>query len=41
LIDNELRVSTDIKLLNPKFGGDAQTVDQCLILRYFVSGVEV
>jgi hypothetical protein len=28
LIDDELRVSTDRKPLNPKLGGDAQTVDQ-------------
>jgi hypothetical protein len=41
LIDNELRVSADVNPLNPKFDGDAQTIDQCLILRHIVCGVEV
>jgi hypothetical protein len=27
LIDDELRVSVDVKPLNPKFSGDVQTVD--------------
>jgi hypothetical protein len=26
LIDNDLRVSTVVKPLDPKFGGDAQTI---------------
>jgi hypothetical protein len=26
----------DVKPLNPKFGGDAHTIDQCLILRHIV-----
>jgi hypothetical protein len=41
LIDNELSVSMDIKPLNPKFSGDVQTVDQCLILPHNVGGMEV
>jgi hypothetical protein len=41
LIDDKLRVSVDVKPLNPKFGSDAHTVDQCLILRYIVGGTEV
>jgi hypothetical protein len=41
LIDDELRVSADVKPLNPKFGGDAQTVDQCLVLHPIVGGAEV
>jgi hypothetical protein len=36
LIDNELRVSMDVKLLKPKFGYDAWTVDQCLVLHDIV-----
>jgi hypothetical protein len=41
LIDDELRVSTDVMLPNSKFGGNAQTVDQCLILHHIVGGMEV
>jgi hypothetical protein len=41
LIDDELKVSADVKPLNPKFGGDAQTVDQGLILCHIVGGAEV
>jgi hypothetical protein len=40
-IDNKLRVFANVKLLNPKFGSDAQTVDQCLVLRHIVGGTEV
>jgi hypothetical protein len=41
LIDDELRVSTDAKLPNPKFIGDAHAVDQGLILYHIVGGAEV
>jgi hypothetical protein len=41
LFDDELRVSTDIKPLNPKLGSDAQTVDQRLLFYHVVGGVEV
>jgi hypothetical protein len=41
LIDDELRVSADVKPQNPKFGGNAQTVDQCLILCHIVGGAKV
>jgi hypothetical protein len=41
LIDDELRVSTDVKLLNPKFSCNAQSVDQCLVVHHIVSGMEV
>jgi hypothetical protein len=41
LIDDELRVSADVEPLNLRFDGDAQTIDQCLILYHIVGGVEV
>jgi hypothetical protein len=41
LIDDELRVSMDVKPLNSKFGGNSQTIDQCLILYHIVGDVEV
>jgi hypothetical protein len=41
LIDDELRVSVDIKPLNPKLGSDAQTVDQRLVFYHVVGGAEV
>jgi hypothetical protein len=41
LIDDEPRVSVDIKPLNPMFGGNVQTVDQCPILRHIVGGTEL
>jgi hypothetical protein len=41
LIDNKLRVSTDVKPLNPKFGGDAQAIDQGLVLHHIVGSAEV
>jgi hypothetical protein len=41
LIDDKFRVSTNIKLLNPKPGGDLQTVDQCLIFCHSVGDAEV
>jgi hypothetical protein len=30
LVDDELRVATDVKPLDPEPGGDAQVVDECL-----------
>jgi triacylglycerol esterase/lipase EstA (alpha/beta hydrolase family) len=41
LVDDELRVSADVKLRNPKFGGDAPVIDQGLILRHIVGSAEV
>jgi hypothetical protein len=41
LFDNELRVATDVKLLNPKLDGDAQTVDECLVFCHIVGCAEV
>jgi hypothetical protein len=31
----------DVKTWNPKFGGDVQTVDQCLVLCHIVGSMEV
>jgi hypothetical protein len=36
MIDDELRVTMDVKPLNPKFGGDAQTISQGLVLHHIV-----
>jgi hypothetical protein len=41
LIDDELKISVDVKPLNPKFSGDAQTVDQGLIICHIIGCVEV
>jgi hypothetical protein len=41
LIDDELRVSVDVKLLIPEFSSDAQTIDQRLVLCHIVGSVEV
>jgi hypothetical protein len=41
LIDDELRVSTDVKPLNPKFGGDVQAIDQGLVLHHIIGSAEV
>jgi hypothetical protein len=36
LIDDELRVMADVKLLNPKLDGDALAIDECLIFNHIV-----
>jgi hypothetical protein len=41
LIDDKFRVSTNIKLLNPKLGGDVQIIDQRLIFCHSVGDAEV
>jgi hypothetical protein len=41
LIEDYLRVPPAINPLNPEFGGDAQTIDQCLILCHIVGSVKV
>jgi hypothetical protein len=41
LIDNEFKVSTDVKPLNPKFSGNAQVIDQGLVLHHIVGSVKV
>jgi hypothetical protein len=34
LVDDELRVTTDVKLLNNELGGDALAVDGCLVFHH-------
>jgi hypothetical protein len=41
LIDDELKVPVNVKPLNPKFGGDAHTVYQGLILDHVIGGTKV
>jgi hypothetical protein len=41
MIDDELRVSVDLKPLNPMFGGNAHALDQCLLLHQIAGGAEV
>jgi hypothetical protein len=41
LVDDELRVTTDVKPLNPKLDGDMQAVDECLVFCYNVGLAEV
>jgi hypothetical protein len=41
LVDDELRVTTDVKPLDPELGGDAQAVDKVLILRHIVGRMEI
>jgi hypothetical protein len=41
LVDDEFRVTMDIKPLNPKLSGDAQVVDECLIFHHIVGCAEV
>jgi hypothetical protein len=36
LIDDELRVTADVKPLNPKLDGDALAIDECLIFNHIV-----
>jgi hypothetical protein len=41
LIDDMVRVSVDVKSLNPEFSDDAQMVDQHLVLNHVVGCAEV
>jgi hypothetical protein len=41
LVDNELKVTANIKPLDPKLDGDAQALDECLVFRHIVGCVEV
>jgi hypothetical protein len=41
LVDDELRVTADVKRMYPKFGGHAQPIDECLIFCYIVGRMEV
>jgi hypothetical protein len=41
LVDDELRVTVDVKPLNPEFSGDAHAVDECLVFCHIVGHIEV
>jgi hypothetical protein len=41
LIDDDLSVFADVKPLNPEFIGDAQTIDQGVILCHIIGSMEV
>jgi hypothetical protein len=41
LVDDELRVTVDVKPLNPKLGSDARVIDECLIFHHIVGRTEV
>jgi hypothetical protein len=41
LVDDELRVTTNVKPLNPKLDGNAQAIDECLVLWHIVSCMKV
>jgi hypothetical protein len=41
LLDDQLRVTTDIKPLNPKLDDNAQAVDKRLVFRHIVGCVEM
>jgi hypothetical protein len=38
---NELRVTTNVKPLNPELSGDVQVVDECLVFRHIIGREEV
>jgi hypothetical protein len=41
MVDNELRVTVDVKPLNPELGGDVQVVDDYLIFYHIIGQAEV
>jgi hypothetical protein len=41
LVDDELRVTVDVKPLNPKPDSDARVIDECLIFHHIVGHTEV
>jgi hypothetical protein len=41
MVDDELRVIADLKPLDPMLGGNAQGVDESLVLRHIVGHAEV
>jgi hypothetical protein len=41
LVDKELRVTADVKPLNPELDGDAHVIDECLIFHHVVGHTEV
>jgi hypothetical protein len=41
LVDDELRVTTNVKPLDPELGGNAEVVDEGLVLHQIVGHTEV
>jgi hypothetical protein len=41
LVDNELRATADVKMLNHELSSNAQVVDECLIFHHIVGRTEV
>jgi hypothetical protein len=41
LVDDDLQVTADIKLLNPELDSDAEAADKCFIFCHIVGCVEV
>ena len=41
LVDDQLRVASDVKLSDAQLNGDAQAIDECLILSHIIQNREV
>jgi hypothetical protein len=41
MVDHELGITMNVEVSNPKLDGDAQAIDERLILSYIVGGSEV
>jgi hypothetical protein len=41
LVDDELKVTVDVKLLDLEFSGDARAVDECHVFHHIVGHAEV
>jgi hypothetical protein len=41
LVDDKLRVTADVKPLDPELSGDVQAIDKCLVLYHIVDCIEV
>jgi hypothetical protein len=41
LVDHELGITTNIEVSDPEFDGDAQAINESLVLSYIVRGSEM
>jgi hypothetical protein len=41
LVDDELRVSSDIEALDPQLGGNVEAIDKGLMFHYIIRGHKV
>jgi hypothetical protein len=41
LVDNELRITMDVKLLDPELSSDAHAVDEGLIFRHIICRMQM